>query len=386
MIWYSQFQFLSCLSGVYCFCVAKVASNLDPISIFDQANKQNNSKSTFVQNLKIEMFGPLSVALFCSYLSASSAKNPIGQYNISDVTVSGISAGGYMAQQVHIALSDVVVGAGVFAGGPYFCAKDNAMTATGPCMAYSSGGPDVDSSISYTNLQSSKKTIGDIKNIMDDKVYLYSGTEDSEVDPRVMKDLEKYYQEFMPKDSIVTNFYTVGEHNFPTLDYGNACTVSKQPYISKCNLDGAGETFKTVYGDAAKRGVAIAENLRTFDQAPFTKSLSKISLGDTGYIYVPTACKDGTVTCHAHIAFHGCSMTLSDIGTDFVEHAGYNEWAEGSNIIVVYPFTVKSLSMPSNPYGCWDWWSYSGLDYALKTGPQIEFVQSIITEISSGAL
>jgi len=334
------------------------------------------------------MIAPLSAALFYTYISASSASsgNPIGQYNVSDITVSGISSGGYMAQQVHISLSDVVVGAGVFAGGPYFCAEANAVTATKSCMEYNLGGPNVENSIVYTNLQSTYKTIADIKNLENDKVYLYSGTEDTEVDPRVMKDLQTYYEEFMPKDSIVTNFDSLSEHTYPTLDFGNECTVAKQPYISKCGVDGAGETFKTVYGDEAKRGTAIADNLVTFDQTPFTRSLSQISLGDTGYIYVPTACKDGSLECHAHIAFHGCSMTLDDIGTDFVEHAGYNEWAEGSNIIVVYPSTVKSVSLPANPYGCWDWWAYSGLNYALKTGPQIEFVKSIITEISSGVL
>jgi hypothetical protein len=27
-------------------------------------------------------------------------------------------------------------------------------------------------------------------------------------------------------------------------------------------------------------------------------------------------------------------MTYADVGTDFVEHAGYNKWAEGNNMVM----------------------------------------------------
>lgn len=54
-------------------------------------------------------------ALF--YLVAvQAASNPLGPYSISDITVSGISAGGYMAVQTHISYSSLVNGSAVFAG------------------------------------------------------------------------------------------------------------------------------------------------------------------------------------------------------------------------------------------------------------------------------
>lgn len=48
--------------------------------------------------------------------SVSATTSALGPYKISDVTVSGISSGGYMAVQLHISHSSVVNGSAVFAG------------------------------------------------------------------------------------------------------------------------------------------------------------------------------------------------------------------------------------------------------------------------------
>lgn len=54
----------------------------------------------------------------------ATALNP---YNVdpSSVSVSGLSAGGFMSVQLGVAYSDIFkVGFGVFAGGPYDCARN----------------------------------------------------------------------------------------------------------------------------------------------------------------------------------------------------------------------------------------------------------------------
>ena len=59
----------------------------------------------------------------------------LGAYNVDadSVSVSGMSAGGFMAAQLGIAYSDVFkVGFGVFAGGPFDCARNQAVC---PMMA-----------------------------------------------------------------------------------------------------------------------------------------------------------------------------------------------------------------------------------------------------------
>ena len=74
-------------------------------------------------------------------------------------------------------------------------------------------------------------------------------------------------------------------------------------------------------------------------------------IGDVGYLYVPSACQSGKVSCRLHVSFHGCQQTLSLIGNAYAVHAGYNEWAEANNIIVLYPYAEVSKSNPTNPNG-----------------------------------
>src|SRR3712207_6076718 len=48
---------------------------------------------------------------------------PSFNVDLGQTTVSGLSSGGYMALQFHVGFSEMVRGAGVVAGGPYFCAE-----------------------------------------------------------------------------------------------------------------------------------------------------------------------------------------------------------------------------------------------------------------------
>lgn len=61
----------------------------------------------------------------------------------------------------------------------------------------------------------------------------------------------------------------------------------------------------------------------------------------------------------------------------YARHAGYNQWAEANNIVVVYPQAAHSYVFPSNPQGCYDWWGYTGSDYAFKSGKQMDVVHKI---------
>ncbi len=56
------------------------------------------------------------VVVLVSWTLPVNGNNPLGPYNISDVTVSGLSSGGFMAVQLHMALSSIIDGAAVFAG------------------------------------------------------------------------------------------------------------------------------------------------------------------------------------------------------------------------------------------------------------------------------
>ena len=58
---------------------------------------------------------------------------PAFDVDIAQSSVSGLSAGGYMAMQFEVAFSSILKGAGIIAGGPYYCAQGNQTTATSVC-------------------------------------------------------------------------------------------------------------------------------------------------------------------------------------------------------------------------------------------------------------
>jgi hypothetical protein len=53
------------------------------------------------------------------------------------------------------------------------------------------------------------------------------------------------------------------------------------------------------------------------------------------------------------------------------------EVAELNNIIVIFPQILASLISPTNPEGCWDWWGYTSMDYATKTGLQMAGIKKM---------
>jgi hypothetical protein len=57
-------------------------------------------------------------------------------------------------------------------------------------------------------------------------------------------------------------------------------------------------------------------------------------------------------------------------------------WTESNRIIVLYP-QVNASSAPYNPQGCWDWFGYTGMNYALKSGPQLLAVQAMIDRLAT---
>ena len=51
-----------------------------------------------------------------------------------------------------------------------------------------------------------------------------------------------------------------------------------------------------------------------------------------------------------------CSGVIDE---DYVRNAGYNEVGELNNIVIFYPQTIRSFTVPYNPNGCFDWWGYN---------------------------
>jgi len=237
--------------------------------------------------------------------------------------------------------------------------------------------------------------IDDVNNLKNDhKVYIFSGERDTVVDQSVILSLQEYYYSFLAsEDQVTSDFDLPSAHCIPTLNYGEQCDRFEEPYLGKCNYDGAGIGLKAIYPDDALnngRGEMVERNLYAFDQIPFIPELTfkygdpYWSLGQMGFIYVPTACQDGTTSCSLHVSLHGCEQTVDDMDDTYARHGGFNEWAESNNIVVLYPFAKRSMNTANayNPNGCWDWWGYTGEDYAEKSGVQMKFIKSLVDAVS----
>ncbi len=118
-----------------------------------------------------------------------------------------------------------------------------------------------------------------------------------------------------------------------------------------------------------------------------------------GYVFVPESCQNGA-RCRLHIAFHGCRQGFNYRGFDivhaiysdelsgwthFIENAGYNEWADANDIVVLYPqaaVNTRELTFGNlqgaNPQGCWDFWAYTDEDFHTQGGRQIGAVWRMV--------
>jgi len=298
------------------------------------------------------------------------------------VSITGFSSGAYFATHYQFAHSASLVGAAIFAGGPYYCAMDSVIEALEPCMTE----PDlifVDLLVAAAYGFAAESTIDSLTNLQKHKILVFSGTEDTIVVPPVVQKLIAMYTTLkVPTANMQTVLGVADEHGFPTTAYGNACNYEGSPWVNKCGYDGAGAALQQIYGTLNPPVATVSSNLFSTPQSNFVGnggSPKDISLGETLYFYVPTACQNGTNLCKLHLVFHGCKQYADTVGTVFVEHSGHNAWAESNNIVVVYPQTTYSEFDPYNPNGCWDWWGYNDSNYANQQGSQIQFVNNVIT-------
>jgi poly(3-hydroxybutyrate) depolymerase len=320
-----------------------------------------------------------SVGMGATVVALAAQPLPSLKIDKSQTTVSGLSSGGFMAVQLHVAYSaDFKKGAGVIAGGPFYCAQGSVLNATGRCMASPSGIP-VSTLVNLTNDWASQGLIDPLSNLQDSRIYLFSGSLDSAVKTGVMDKLQSYYSNVAPSAQVLYKKDLAAEHAMVTDDYGSACSVKAAPYINNCNFDLAGKVLQHLYGPLNPRNTsALPEgNFIEFNQSAFVNGHGMAS---TGWAYVPQACQaGGSATCRLHVVLHGCKQNVNDVQQQYVRNTGYNRWGDSNNIVMLYPQT--SLAATNS---CWDWWGYDSADYAKKSGPQMAAIKAMVDQISAG--
>ncbi len=295
--------------------------------------------------------------------------------NPAAITVSGVSAGGFMAVQMHVALSSVFKGAASVAGGIYWCAQGDAMAAQSTCMK-SPASLTVNTFLQKAKSDEAAGKIEKLDNIKTAKIFIYAGKQDTIVNPVSSNKLYEFYSKLTPAANIKYKNDVPSGHGWVTNHFGAACGSQVSPWISNCNYDLAGDLLTQMYGPLnppAPPSPDLKKQLYTFDQSEFQTSMP--SLFQTGFVYIPKMCQTQRSGCRLHVNFHGCQMGPNYIQDKYVANTGLNEWAETNGIIVLYPQANASIG---NPYGCWDWFGYTGADYVNKNGPQVIAIQKMV--------
>ena len=315
---------------------------------------------------------------FAVLVASSVVASPTLNLNIDpdQVTVSGISAGGQMAHQLHIAYPDVFSGVGIIAGGPFGCAEGSLATAMTRCMGSVDGELPSDQFAEEIRSAAKDGTLGDTAMLADDPVWVFHGALDKTVDAKLSDATVKLYGVFMPSENIrYVNDIEVA-HTFPTRGHGNECASTASPFIGDCDYDAAGELLQHLYGKLKKP----AENLKFKLSETTLPGALAAGLLETAYLYVPPACNNTDQSCKAQLVLHGCAQSTAQIGTVFIEQSGYLPWAEANNIVLAFPQVAPAAA---NPIACWDWWGHTGASYRWRDGAQMKVLADWIQELSS---
>lgn len=301
------------------------------------------------------------------------------------VSVSGLSSGAFMAVQLQVAYSGSIVGAGVIAGGPYYCAANNIFFA-GICMGRVPGFPPSATLLAqFAKDFAAARTIDPLHKLAQRRIYVFSGTEDDVVRQPAVDATVAFFRQLGVKAAGLSYVNTLpAGHALITPSFGNDCPANAAPYISHCKLgdagyDQAGALLQHLHGTLKPRVDPPGGQILRFDQRAFAPAGT--GMAETALLYVPQACTGATAHCKVHVAIHGCVQSEASVGNQFVTETGYNAWADSNQMLVLYP-QVNPSTDPANPRGCWDWWGYTGGDYAKKSAPQMKAIMAMVKRLT----
>jgi poly(3-hydroxybutyrate) depolymerase len=300
-------------------------------------------------------------------------------------SVSGLSSGAFMAVQYQVAFSSGLKGAGIVAGGPYYCTgtlgKDPAIVSL--CMGQvPTMAPSALLLLQAARGFAENGRIDALANLKKARIYVFSGRQDAVVLPRIVDSTVEFFRRAgVPVHALRYDSSLPAGHAFITEDYGNACSANAAPYISHCEVHGkgydqAGILLRHIYGKLRAPVENMSASVAEFDQREF--AAQETGLADTAYVYVPAACR-AQGGCRVHVVFHGCLQSAGQIGDRFYTQTGYNRWADSNRIIVLYPQVGKD----TQPNSCWDWIGYTGPDYATRQGPQMMAVKKMVERLQT---
>ena len=301
------------------------------------------------------------------------------------ITVSGLSAGAFFANQLLVAYSDVFSGMGAIAGGPYLCAQG---TLTGAIThgLWGDPAPDVDYLVMQTRSLEEHGAVANLRNLEEARIWLFHGAHDETVSEATSESLARYCERFTRAHNIKVIDNIDVRHAMPTDTFAREKhTGVSEPYITNVGYDAAGALLEHLYGPLKPRTEATGEIVE-FNQSEFLPGARWHGMDHTGFLYLPTGAREGR-PCKLHVALHGCEQYAAKLGQTFVREAGYNAWAEANDIIVLYPQTFPTVTfVVFNPKGCWDWFGADDAQYFTRAGRQQRAIVRMVERLAGQSL
>ena len=197
---------------------------------------------TTLQVLAISLISAV-IMLIGSWLLFFGSASQLGAYraDINETSVSGVSSGGAMAVQMHVAHSSIMRGVGVTAGVAYDCANSSLPTQSqrlAQGLLCVSGNVAAALSISLTNAAATVPGAIDdpATNLSDQKVWLFSGFNDGTVKREAMDALNQYYGNYVDQGNIFYKTDNQAPHALITADYGATCLSNGGDFVNDCGL------------------------------------------------------------------------------------------------------------------------------------------------------
>ncbi|BCL77075.1 depolymerase [Jeongeupia sp. HS-3] len=342
----------------------------------------------------------------------------LGCYNVQQgqSSVSGLSSGAFMTVQLHLAHSASFVGAGIIAGGPFRCAEsfpgaapvaedafiqNSLFICLNPLVPQTA--PNAAHLAQLARDTAAAGEIDPVEHLADDKVYIFTGSEDEVVFSDVVARTRSFYEllgvrpEHIAFDDTVPAGHSIITDNPEDSPLGS----NQPPYINQGDFMQSHHILEHIYGKLNPPAERLSGRLLRFHQTEFFGGDPGASMSEYGYAYIPKAVEDGA-PARVHIALHGCkqgynyveytngrrdTLTSPPYGNRYVTTTGYNAIADSNNFIILYPQVEGTDDgITQNPEGCWDWWGYSSTDaqrpdYYSRNAVQIRAIHGMLQRL-----
>ncbi|MBX7231903.1 MAG: PHB depolymerase family esterase [Bdellovibrionales bacterium] len=314
------------------------------------------------------------------------------------VSVSGVSSGGIMAQHLAATHPDRINGVGLFVSGIIQQTAGVSATPWDPLAALFGFNHNACKALlsMKVGVEDHEAVLRAIRQILDQtaggselfkniRFFVVSGKADQVLHASLHSSLLDVLSQLgVPQNNIFAHVVPNMGHAMP-IRITPGAVLGEKDFLHPGDFDGVGTMFKFFLNPSASNHLlnanleVLASEFLILNQQDFVPTgltAKSISMGTEAYIYIPKACRENKNNCQKiHVALHGCEQTIEKISRRFMTATGYLKWAEAFNVVVIFPQVVKSHS---NPMGCWDWWGYTGQNYATKNAPQIQTIMNMV--------